>query len=39
VTQHVHRLRRKIEVDPHAPVRLLTVPGGRYLFEPGDSED
>jgi len=39
VTQHVHRLRRKIETDPHAPARLLTVPGGRYLFEPGETED
>jgi two-component system, OmpR family, phosphate regulon response regulator PhoB len=39
VTQHVHRLRRKIEADPHAPTRLLTVPGGRYLFEPGEPED
>ena len=39
VTQHVHRLRRKIETDPHAPTRLLTVPGGRYLFDPGDTED
>lgn len=39
VTQHVHRLRRKIERDPHIPTRLLTVPGGRYLFEPGETGD
>lgn len=39
VTQHVHRLRRKIEADPHRPTRLLTVPGGRYMFEPGEAEE
>ena len=34
VTVHVRRLREKIEADPAAPTRLLTVWGVGYKFEP-----
>jgi DNA-binding response OmpR family regulator len=34
VTVHVRRLREKIEADPAAPVRLLTVWGVGYRYEP-----
>jgi len=34
VTVHVRRLREKIESDPAKPVRLLTVWGVGYKFEP-----
>ena len=34
VTVHVRRLRQKIEVDPSAPRRLVTVWGVGYRFEP-----
>ena len=33
VTEHIHRLRQKIEPDPANPSRLLTVRGGGYRFE------
>jgi len=33
VTVHVRRLREKIEADPAAPVRLLTVWGVGYRYE------
>jgi DNA-binding response OmpR family regulator len=32
--QIVHRVRRKIELDPAAPTRLLTVPGIGYRLHP-----
>lgn len=35
VTVHVRRLREKIETDPAAPSRLLTVWGVGYRYEPG----
>lgn len=34
VTVHVRRLREKIEVDPSAPERIVTVRGAGYRFEP-----
>ncbi len=34
VTEHVHRLRRLIELDPAVPSRLVTVRGVGYRFDP-----
>jgi DNA-binding response OmpR family regulator len=34
VTVHVRRLREKIEDDPSAPTRIVTVWGVGYRFEP-----
>jgi DNA-binding response OmpR family regulator len=34
VTVHIRRLREKIEVDPSAPLHLITVWGVGYRFEP-----
>jgi len=34
VTVHVRRLREKIEVDPAAPARIITVWGVGYRYEP-----
>ena len=34
VTEHIRRLRRKIEVDPDNPIRITTVRGVGYRFEP-----
>jgi DNA-binding response OmpR family regulator len=34
VTVHIRRLREKIERDPSAPLRLITVWGVGYRFEP-----
>jgi DNA-binding response OmpR family regulator len=34
ITEHVHRLRHKIEADPHRPRWLTTVRGVGYRFEP-----
>jgi len=34
VTVHVRRIRRKIEADPQAPRRIVTVWGVGYRFEP-----
>jgi DNA-binding response OmpR family regulator len=34
VTVHIRRLRQKIEVDPDNPVRIATVWGRGYRFEP-----
>jgi two-component system alkaline phosphatase synthesis response regulator PhoP len=33
VTEHVHRLRRKVEADPARPARLRTVRGVGYRLE------
>lgn len=35
VTEHVRRLRRKVEVDPEHPSWIRTVRGVGYRFEPG----
>jgi two-component system phosphate regulon response regulator PhoB len=34
VSEHVHRLRAKIEIDPARPTRIVTVRGVGYRFEP-----
>ena len=34
VSEHVHRLRGKIEIDPAHPTRIITVRGVGYRFEP-----
>jgi two-component system, OmpR family, phosphate regulon response regulator PhoB len=34
VTEHVHRLRRHIEVDPTQPRHIVTVRGAGYRFDP-----
>ncbi len=34
VTEHVHRLRRRIEADPASPRFLVTVRGAGYRFDP-----
>jgi two-component system response regulator ResD len=34
VTEHVHRLRRQIELDPGSPTHLITVRGSGYRFDP-----
>ena len=34
VTEHVRRLRSKIETDPSQPRWIRTVPGSGYRFEP-----
>jgi DNA-binding response OmpR family regulator len=34
VTVHIRRLREKIEADPSAPERIVTVRGAGYRFEP-----
>jgi two-component system phosphate regulon response regulator PhoB len=34
VSEHVHRLRGKIETDPAHPTRIITVRGVGYRFEP-----
>ena len=35
VTVHIRRLREKVEADPSDPIRLLTVWGVGYKFDPG----
>jgi DNA-binding response OmpR family regulator len=35
VTEHVRRVRRKVETDPDRPVWITTVRGVGYRFEPG----
>jgi DNA-binding response OmpR family regulator len=39
VTVHVRRLREKVESDPAAPGRIVTVWGVGYRYEPGALED
>lgn len=34
VSEHVHRLRAKIERDPKRPERIITIRGGGYRFDP-----
>ena len=34
VNERIHRLRRKIEVEPSRPRRLVTVHGSGYRFDP-----
>ncbi len=34
VSEHIHRLRRKIETDPDAPTRIETMRGAGYRFVP-----
>jgi DNA-binding response OmpR family regulator len=34
VTEHIRRLRRKIEADPDRPTWIKTVRGAGYRFEP-----
>jgi two-component system phosphate regulon response regulator PhoB len=34
VTEHIHRLRRRIEADPATPRFLVTVRGAGYRFDP-----
>ncbi|MDQ6874128.1 MAG: response regulator transcription factor [Actinomycetota bacterium] len=36
VTVHVRRLREKVEADPAAPIRIVTVWGVGYRFDPAD---
>jgi len=35
VTEHIYRLRHKIEVDADRPQRIVTIRGAGYRFEPG----
>jgi DNA-binding response OmpR family regulator len=35
VTEHIRRVRTKIEVDPDHPLWIRTVRGAGYRFEPG----
>ena len=37
VTVHIRRLREKIEPDPTAPRRIVTVWGVGYRYEPGEA--
>lgn len=39
VTEHVRRLRQKVESDPSRPRRILTVGRSGYRFEPGTIND
>lgn len=39
ITEHVRRLRNKIEIDPARPQRIVTVRGVGYRFEPDGTED
>ena len=39
LTVHMRRLRRRIEADPDAPVRLRTVWGRGYLFAEADEAE
>jgi len=34
VSEHVHRLRAKVELDPARPTRIVTVRGVGYRFVP-----
>jgi DNA-binding response OmpR family regulator len=38
VTEHIRRIRTKIEVDPDRPLWIKTVRGVGYRFEPGSTD-
>lgn len=39
VSEHVYRLRRKLEADPSSPQRIITLPGAGYSFRSHEPPD